>query len=111
MNCELCEKDFSFRWTDSHGVGVCTSCGTPYTIYHYEDDKRVEKPPEIALKPSGVELAKRYWLEHKRRVFPGAFDMGILRSRGDRTYSGATDDDMRAWDDWYAANVPQAKAV
>ena len=104
--CAVCEAELSFRWTDTHGVGVCTTCGAPYTIYHYDGDKRLDKPPEIALKGSGVEIARRYWSECKRWAFPGCFDMGILRSRGGRTYSGATDEDMRLFDDWYKQNIP-----
>lgn len=32
--CALCNSRLSFRWTDTHGVGVCTKCGL-YRIYHY----------------------------------------------------------------------------
>lgn len=101
--CAVCEKRLLFRWSDTHGVGVCDTCGLPYTIYHYENDARVEKPPSIAVKEAWLPLAREYWTETNRRVFPGAFDMGIFRSRGSRTYSGATDDDMRDFDDWLKA--------
>src|SRR5690606_39156367 len=77
MNCEVCESILTFRWSDTHGVGVCMKCGAPYTVIHYEGDKRIDKPPEIALNESGVEIAKRYWNEKGRRVFPAAFDMGF----------------------------------
>ncbi len=102
MKCLVCNEDFHFRWTDTHGVGVCGTCGTPYTTLHY-DDKGHQRllPPTVSLDDEGVILAKRYWTAHKRMVFPGAYDMGILGHR-QRTYSGATEDDMRAFSEWYA---------
>ena len=101
MNCEICDKEFSFTWTDTHGVGVCLKCGTPYTIIHYDDDKsRVDKPPTIALESSGIELAKRYWIEKSQRVFPGVYDMGFLGGRR-TTYSGATHTDIESFRNWY----------
>lgn len=98
--CEVCGERLGVRWTDTHGVGACSTCGLPYTIYHYDNDVRVEKPPSVAVKESWLPLAREYWTETKRRVFPGAFDMGIFRSRGERTYSGASESDMRAFDEW-----------
>lgn len=105
MKCECCENDLSVRWTDTHGVGACSSCGLPYTILHYEGEgssrQRVEKAPEAALHPDGVAIAKEYWSEKKMRVFPGVYDMGMDRSG--RTYSGATRDEISTFDKWYAA--------
>lgn len=110
QNCECCGDRLAFRWSDTHGVGVCYQCGLPYTVYHYEGDTRVEKPPTVAVTPEGVEIAKRYWSEEHRRVFPAAYDMGILGSRG-WSYSGATEDDCRKFADWYAAHVPLPSPV
>jgi hypothetical protein len=114
--CDCCGERLYFQWSDTHGVGVCITCGLPYRIYHYEKveggpEQRVEKPPEVALKPSGVEIAKRYWNEKRRRVFPAYFDMGILGSRGGRSYSGATAGDIEAFAEWYEANIPAAPAA
>lgn len=102
-NCVICGAEPSYCWTDTHGVGVCWTCGLPYTIYHYEDDERVEKAPTIAVKEAWLPLAREYWQETHRRVFPGTYDMGTFRSRGGRTYSGATEDEMREFDDWMKA--------
>ncbi len=60
----------------------------------------MEKPPTIAVKDAWLPLAREYWNETHRRVFPGAYDVGIFRSRGGRTYSGATEDEMREFDEW-----------
>jgi hypothetical protein len=74
------------------GVAACGSCGLPYRLYHYEgegdDQKRVEKPPSIAVKESWLPLARRYWIETHQRTFPAAFD--FMSGRGGRTYSGAS---------------------
>ncbi len=76
------------------------TCGLPYRIYHYENDVRVSRPPSVEIKEEWLILGREYWRETHRRVFPGAFDMGVFRSRGGRTYSGATEDEMREFDDW-----------
>jgi hypothetical protein len=111
QKCDCCESALFFQWCDTHGIGVCTTCGLPYTIYHYEGEgearTRVDKAPEMALTVEGLAIAKRYWTERKRRVFPAAYDMGIL-SRRDRSYSGATHDDIREFEDWYEQNVTAA---
>lgn len=102
--CDCCGERLVFQWSDSHGIGCCVSCGMPYRIYHYEGDKRVEKSPEIALQESGIEIAKRYWAETHRRVFPAVYDMGI--GRNGYSYSGASAGDCKAFGDWYRINVP-----
>lgn len=112
QKCVVCSDDLAFRWTDTHGVGVCCKCGTPYTLYHYDEEtkQRLDKPPEPALKESGIEIARRYWSERKRMVFPACFDMGILHSR-ECSYSGATSEDIQLFGDWYAAqSSPDAEA-
>ncbi len=103
MLCLVCEQPFFFHWSDTHGVGVCGTCGLPYVLYHYENDVRVDKPPVVAVKESWLPLAREYWQETHQRVFPGSHDMGIFRSRGGRTYSGATEDEMREFDAWLEA--------
>lgn len=101
--CAICSSPLGVRWTDTHGVGVCTTCGLPYRIYHYENDERVDRPPSIEVNERWLPLAKEYLDTLKQRVFPGACDMGILRHRGGRTYSGATEEQMREFDEWLEA--------
>lgn len=101
--CEVCGSEPRYQWSDTHGVGVCSRCGLPYRVYHYdENNKRVNKPAEVAITPIGVEAAKMYWAATQRRVWPAAYDIGILGSRGGRSYSGATEGDIAAWDEWIA---------
>lgn len=113
QKCACCESRLMFQWSDTHGVGACCTCGLPYTIYHYEGEgdqrKRVDKPAEPAITVEGIEIAKRYWGETKRRVYPAAYDMGI--GRNGRSYSGATEGDCEAFGAWYKANVPPRHAV
>ena len=104
MNCEICQNPLIFNWTDTHGVGVCIRCGAPYRIYHYDSDsKRLDAPPRLALNESGVNIARRYWAQHKRMVFPGVYDIGF--TRGSRTYSGASSDDIDAFNAWYKTDA------
>lgn len=102
--CLVCNSPHGFQWTDTHGVGVCHRCGAPYTVFHYaaseSGNKRVDKAPEIALNPEGVVLARRYWAETQRMVYPAAYDMGFLSGRS-TTYSGATQDDLNAFEEWH----------
>lgn len=108
QKCDCCGSELCFQWSDTHGVGVCTTCGLPYTIFHYENDKRVDKPPATAMTDEGVEIAKRYWNEKQRRVFPAYFDMGI--GRNGVSYSGATPGDCTAFRDWYQQHYPRTEA-
>jgi len=114
--CECCDTELCVQWCDTHGVGACTTCGMPYTIYHYEEidgkRERVTKPPAIALSPIGLEIAKRYWTEQHGRVFPACYDMGIGRSG--RSYSGATPEECEKFGAWYKeheAEFPREEAA
>ena len=102
MKCDCCTEPIAFRWTDTHGVAVCTNCGLPYRIYHYEDDKRVEKPPEITLTPEAFELAKEYWEERHDRVFPAVHS--FFSPSSGYSYCGATPAQQTRFYDWIDDN-------
>lgn len=96
--CVLCERELCFRWTDTHGVGVCTTCGLPYKIFHYENSKPIERPPSCALKPEALPMARSYWGETQSKVFPGCYDMGV--GINGSTFSGATIEEIKKFDTW-----------
>lgn len=81
--CLVCDRDFAFAWTDTHGVGQCTTCGAPYRIYHYENDKRVEKPPLFVLADAMIAALRKFHADTRARLsaqsmglsFPGGFDI------------------------------------
>lgn len=102
MNCIVCGKAPYFAWTDTHGVAACSVCGMPYRLFFYDKDgNRIEgREPEPAMDETGIEIAKRYWSEERRRVYPGVFDLGFY-SGEETTYSGATHDDVREFNRWY----------
>jgi len=113
LGCVVCGATLYFRWTDTHGVGVCSVCGTPYRILHYDGDKRVEKPPECQLLPEWIPIAQRYHSETGGMVAPGDFDMGLLGGRTS-TYSGATREDADKWNAWltaHKAELPKPNTV
>jgi hypothetical protein len=71
-NCELCGKPFRWTWTDTHGVGQCISCGTPYIIWHYdENDKRIDAPPKIHIKEEYLDGIRKYHVETGRKIPSG----------------------------------------
>jgi hypothetical protein len=109
LGCVVCDAEFHFRWTDTHGVAVCAACGTPYRTLHYDGYKRVEKPPECLLLPEWIPVARRYHAETCGMVAPGGFDMGLLGDRN-ATYSGATRADADKWNAWleeHAEDLPK----
>lgn len=107
--CVTCAKPHGFQWTDTHGVGVCYHCGTPYTIFHYDPETktRLDKEPTCALNELGLTLAQRYWAEKQRMVWPGSMDMGFCDGS---SYSGATREDESAFYDWLEQQ-PEVKAA
>jgi hypothetical protein len=103
QKCECCGDDLRVQWSDTHGIGVCIECGLPYRIYHRDESgKLLDKAPEVCVTEAGIKIARAYWAEKKRRVYPACYDMGIDRSG--RSYSGATAEDCKAFGDWYAAH-------
>ncbi len=101
--CAICEQPFSFRWSDTHGVAACRTCGLPYRLYHYgENNERLDKPPEIAIRAEWVAVGRQYWQETQQRTFPAAFD--FLRDRGGRSFSGATEEECELFNAWLDAH-------
>lgn len=99
MKCEICENRLSFRWTDSHGIGACTTCGAPYTIYHYDDSgSREDKPPELLVRKEWVPLTKRYWQETNKNCAPGCFNFP------GSSYEVATASDFDSFHNWMDAH-------
>lgn len=99
LQCLICDEFLVCRWTDTHGVGACRTCGAPYTIYHYSDHKRLpNKAPESLLIDGWVPLLRRYWQEHHRNVDPGAFNFP------GSTYEVATQEDVGSINLWMEAH-------
>ena len=96
--CEICDESLLCRWTDTHGIGACLKCGAPYRIYHYENDRRIEKPPKIQFTPKWTLIAKRYWKEVGHNCLPGAYN--FLGS----SYEVATEEDFNIFNAWMEAH-------
>lgn len=81
MDCLVCNKPASWCWTDTHGVAQCYTCGTPYRIYHYdENNRRIEKMPECVVSPEWLPVVKAYREQFRRRIpgecsFPGGYEL------------------------------------
>lgn len=96
MKCEVCQtQDPSWAWTDTRGVAQCFKCGTPHIIYHYEEidgkPTRVDKPPQILVKPGYIAAYRAYWDAHHRRIpsmcsFDGGQELAT-RSDADAFYA------------------------
>lgn len=72
--CETCDATpMRFCWTDTHGVAQCSTCGTPYRLYHYgEDGKFQEAPPSSEVKDSWKPRLRQYWNE-EHCVIPSGY--------------------------------------
>lgn len=79
--CIVCDvAKMAFCWTDTHGVAQCSSCGTPYRLFHYEDGKRVEKAPETTVRDAWIPLLRKFRAETGGIIpsghsFPGGQEM------------------------------------
>jgi hypothetical protein len=102
--CGICgDHPLGIRWTDTHGIGACLRCGAPCKVYHYEGDKRVEKPVELLILPEFVALTKQYWTERHRNVAPGSFNFP------GSSYEVATEEDFKSANDWWANHRTEVK--
>lgn len=95
--CQICKQDSSWSWTDTHGVAQCHVCGTPHRIIHYENDKRIDKEPEIAVRDECVPFVQKYWEAKKSRIpgghsFPGGYEL-------------TTDEEQERFADWWETNA------
>ena len=70
--CCVCDETGSFSWTDTHGIAQ-HSCGVPYRLYHYEGEKRVEKPPSCCLRPEFIPVIREFHRLYPTRIIPGGF--------------------------------------
>jgi hypothetical protein len=103
--CAVCGEAPSFEWCDYHGVAQHRPCGAPYRLYHYENEKRVDKAPELLISSAYLDAVRRYWAE-TRRAMPGGHSFG---HRGDSgAQEMATRDDAEAFYAWIEANGPDA---
>ncbi|HZW04265.1 MAG TPA: hypothetical protein VFF68_10085 [Anaerolineaceae bacterium] len=75
MKCQICESDpAGFQWTDLHGEAICSTCGTPYQILQYDENKkRIEAEPKINIKAEYIPWMQRYWQETKRFMGLGTY--------------------------------------
>jgi len=73
MKCQICDTEApAWSWTDTHGIAQCWTCGTPYRIIHYDDNqKRIEKEPEIVVKAEHLEHVGEYWNTFGKRIPSG----------------------------------------
>ncbi len=95
ITCEICGDSLSCRWTDTHGIGACLTCGAPYRLYHYAPDKkRVDKSPAIQIRPEWIPILKRYWEEVGHNCDPGGFNFS------GSSYEVASEEDFRLYIQW-----------
>lgn len=104
MNCVICDNSLVFRWTDTHGVGQCCDCGVPYTIFHYENDKRVERPPECCTKAEWIPLLKRYRAETGKVIPSGCSFPGSSQEL-------AQPSDIEAFNEWCDQHKAEVEAL
>lgn len=100
--CEICGEALHCRWTDTHGIGACLTCGAPYTLFHYEkvdgENRLLNKPPELAIKKEWLTLTRQCWKETKSNVAPGAFNFG------GSSYEVATPEEFDKNREWFKSH-------
>lgn len=59
--CLVCDDpEPTFEWSDLHGEGCCSRCGTPYMLLR--DGRRLPQP-ECCMVPEIIPVLREYW-EH-----------------------------------------------
>lgn len=98
--CPICDTEgTSFSWTDTHGVGQCTTCGATVQLYFYDEGnppRRIDRPPKSLVKKKWIERLREYWQQHKRRVPSGCSIPGGQEL--------ATPEEIRLFDHWLEKN-------
>lgn len=103
--CPICGKPSPcFVWTIYHGVGQCNTCGSPTRLTHYEDDKLVEKPPELTIEPEYIPIIQAYWNETHRKI-PSGFE-----GFGELSGSVTTMEERNEFHAWMNANAERMLA-
>jgi hypothetical protein len=94
--CQICDRvNPIMRWTDHHGIAACCKCGAPYRVFHYDENKqRIDKEPQLMLKPAWIDTIKKYFDETGRNCAPGAFNFP------GSSYEVATQGDFDSIDNW-----------
>ena len=105
-NCVVCAKKYNVTWTDTHGVAQCIYCGAPYRVFHYENDKRIEKAPEMLLSAKWADIIRRCNVETGARM--SAVGMGLSFPGG---YDIASSVDKEHYHNWCEANRPLIDAA
>ncbi len=102
--CIVCESKYAFRWTDTHGIGACITCGAPYRLIHYDENKKREDgPPELLTRVEWLPWVRAYWEKNRRNAFPGYGNFP------GSSYEVATKEDVEALNTW--AETPEAQAL
>lgn len=96
--CDVCSKESSWSWTDTHGIAQCRTCGSPHRIYHYGDgNKRIDREPTLLVSDKALPFVRRYWEETGKRIpggysFPGGQEL-------------CSEDEQREFYDWWKHNA------
>lgn len=103
--CLVCEASpVSWTWGDVHGEAMCVTCGTPYQLLQYDENKRrVEGvPPRLNIKENWLPILKRYWEE--TRAFTGLATIMIWR---DYPECEEGQSNFYAWLDEHSELIPE----
>ena len=101
MTCETCDKENpAFSWTDTHGIGQCMTCGTPYRILFYDErHERIVKEPESIVAAEYKPILKRYWTEQRSTIPSGCSFAG--------GYERASPEEERCFYEWINMHFPK----
>jgi hypothetical protein len=79
VTCQICGHELYYRWSDLHGEGVCSTCGTPYQILQYDEQNRriPDAAPSINVRDEYVPWLKRYWEETHQHMGLGQYVLAV----------------------------------
>jgi len=71
--CVVCSAvPMTFQWSDYHGEGMCTQCGTPYQLKGGSDQQKKEnKYPYLNLRKEIIPLVQDYFFATGKFTYLG----------------------------------------
>lgn len=71
ITCAICGTvDAAFTWTDTTGIGKCTTCGTPHQFIGYSKDgiPKALDVPKFCVDKSFLRAFQEYWKVTKSKI-------------------------------------------
>ncbi len=99
VECVVCGNGLRTRWTDTHGIGACVTCGCVYSLFEGKgSEKKIAEVPKTTIRDEWLPIIKRYWSEVGKNVSPGTYNFP------GSSYEVASNDDFDSYYTWMEAH-------